>query len=96
MVPEGTADVLVVLAADQVDNNSQTLAPDGILLESEIIDLDKLQSKKSLNVAMLGALSYHLEIDKKVWLEAIHANLPKKLHAMNDEAFAIGRNAVKK
>ncbi len=96
MVPEGQADYLVVLAEDQVENNRHTLSSEGVLLEPGIIDADKLQSKKSLNVAMLGALSIYLDVDKSVWLETIHDNLTEKLHAMNDEAFEMGRQAAKK
>jgi indolepyruvate ferredoxin oxidoreductase beta subunit len=53
-----------------------------------------LKNKKSLNVAMLGALSALLDIPEAAWLDAIHARLAAKLHRLNDEAFALGRQAA--
>jgi indolepyruvate ferredoxin oxidoreductase beta subunit len=43
---------------------------------------------------LLGALSRHLEISEENWRAAIHAVLPEKLHAANEQAFAEGRHAA--
>jgi indolepyruvate ferredoxin oxidoreductase beta subunit len=43
---------------------------------------------------MLGALSALLDIPETAWLDAIHARLAAKLHRLNDEAFALGRQAA--
>jgi indolepyruvate ferredoxin oxidoreductase, beta subunit len=91
MVPPGEADFLVVLAPDQVEVNRGQLRPDGVLLAPDLIDPANLSNKKSFNVALLGALSTHLEISDAQWHEAIHAVLPEKLHAANEQAFAEGR-----
>ena len=93
MVPPGEADFLVVLAPDQVGVNRGQLRAGGVLLAPELIDPAKLSNRKSLNVALLGALSAHLEISQEKWREAIHACLPEKLHAANEQAFAEGRRA---
>ena len=91
MVPPGEADYLVVLAPDQIEVNHGQLRRDGVLIAPDLIDPAKLANKKSFNVALLGALSAHLEIPEAQWHDAIHAVLPEKLHAANEQAFAEGR-----
>ena len=91
MVPEGEADFLVVLAPDQVEVNRGQLRAGGVLIAPDLIDPAKLSSRKSFNVALLGALSAHLEISEENWQAAIHAVLPQKLHAANEQAFVEGR-----
>jgi indolepyruvate ferredoxin oxidoreductase, beta subunit len=94
MVPVGEADFLVVLEPTQLECSRHYLRPGGVLLESDRIDPAKLQNRRSLNVAMLGALSAHLEIERSFWETAICANLPEKLHAVNMQAFELGRSTV--
>jgi indolepyruvate ferredoxin oxidoreductase beta subunit len=94
MVPAGEADVLVVLEETQVEVNRPVLRPDGVLIGPDRIAAGALKNRKSLNVALLGALSAVLEIPEDHWLAAIHANLAPKLHALNDQAFALGRAAA--
>ncbi len=94
MVPAGEADYLVVLSPDQVDINRHALADGGTLIPPDAIDADALGNKKSLNVALLGALSRHVDaIGEEHWLAAVRANLPEKLHEVNEQAFALGRSA---
>jgi indolepyruvate ferredoxin oxidoreductase, beta subunit len=94
MVPRGEADFLVVLSADQVDVNRHQLRAGGILISPDLIDENALGNRRSLNVALLGALSKHLEIGEAVWLTAIRAALPEKLHEANMAAFRLGRAAA--
>jgi indolepyruvate ferredoxin oxidoreductase beta subunit len=94
MVPPGGADFLVVLAPDQVDVNRGQLRAGGVLIAPDLIDPAKLSNRKSFNIALLGALSTHLEITGENWRAAIHACLPEKLHAANEQAFAEGRRAA--
>ena len=91
MIPAGRAHYLVVLAPDQVENNRPLLDPNGVLISPDNIDQNRLPHQKSINVALLGVLSKHLEIDEKLWLQIIRQNLPEKLHDMNEKAFALGR-----
>ncbi len=95
MVPPGEADYLVVLAPDQVENNRWQLRAGGVLIEPPLIDQKKLTNKKALNVALLGALSEHLDLPQECWVEAIRANLPEKVHQANFNAFAAGREAAR-
>ncbi|MCF7985408.1 MAG: 2-oxoacid:acceptor oxidoreductase family protein [Thiohalocapsa sp.] len=94
MVPPGEADVLLVLEPTQVDINLALLRAGGVLIGPDVIDPAALRNRKSLNVAMLGALSAALDIGEAHWLTAVRANLAPKLHALNEEAFSIGRAAA--
>lgn len=96
MVPPGEADFLVVLSPDQVENNRWRLRQDGTLIAPDLIDERALKSKKTLNVALLGALSARLDLPEEQWRAAVKANLPEKLHDMNMDAFAAGRDAAGK
>ena len=92
MVPAGEADFLLVLSPDEVENNRWRLRPGGALLGPDAIGEQALGSQKTLNVALLGALSRQLEIPEQHWSAAIRATLPGKLHPMNLEAFETGRH----
>jgi len=94
MVPPGEADFLVVLAADQVEVNRHLLRSGGVLISSDRIDENTLPNRRSLNVAMLGILSRHLQIEESYWLAAIRANLPEALHQANVQAFQTGQAAA--
>jgi indolepyruvate ferredoxin oxidoreductase beta subunit len=94
MISPGEADFLVVLAPDQVEVNRGQLRAGGVLIAPDLVDPAKLSNRKSFNVALLGALSAHLEISGEMWRAAIHAVLPEKLHAANEQAFAEGRRVA--
>lgn len=94
MVPPGEADFLVVLAPDQIESARWTLRPGGVMIAPDLLARVKLSNKRSFNVALIGALSAHLEIPEADWLEAIRANLPRKVHEANLEAFQLGRAAA--
>jgi len=91
MVPEGEADFLVVIAPDQIEVNVAALKPGGILIEPSRIDEAALPNKKSINVALLGALSCHLPFSAEAWTAALQRNLPEKLHEANLTAFYLGQ-----
>lgn len=91
MVTPGEADFLVVLAPDQVAVNRAALSPNGILIEPSQIDESSLSHKKSINVALLGVLSRHLQFPVEAWTAALKRNLPEKLHEANLLSFSIGR-----
>jgi indolepyruvate ferredoxin oxidoreductase, beta subunit len=94
MVPRGEADFLVVLAPSEVEVNRAMLRPGGILLAPDLIPEADLPNKRSLNVALLGALSHYLELPVEALLAAIEAALPEKLHAANSAAFQLGRKVA--
>lgn len=94
MVPAGEADYLVVLAPDQVENNRWVLRAGGVLITPGDISAEALTNPRSANVALLGALSRHLEFPEALWQESLAANLPERLQASNLQAFAIGRKSA--
>jgi indolepyruvate ferredoxin oxidoreductase beta subunit len=93
MVPEGEAHFLLVTSADQAPVNAAVLRKDGILIEPGNINADKLRNKKSMNVALLGALSRHLQFAPEAWLAAIRKHLAESLQEANVQAFELGRGA---
>jgi indolepyruvate ferredoxin oxidoreductase, beta subunit len=95
MVPPGKADFLLVLEPTQVDPNRQILKPDGIIIAPDAIDPAQLPNKKSLNVALLGALSAHLALSEKDWLETLRESFPAEFFEPNRLAFLGGRAGQK-
>lgn len=94
MVPAGEADFLVVLAPSEVEVTRSLLRPGGILLGPDLIPDADLPNKRSLNVALLGALSTYLEIPAETLLEAVREALPERLRQVNEKAFELGRKAA--
>lgn len=95
MIPTGEADFLVVLTEDQIPVNEHQLKEGGVLVTPSDFPADELTNKRTLNVALLGALSRHMEFPVDDWLEAIRRQLPERLHEVNETAFALGRNGRK-
>jgi indolepyruvate ferredoxin oxidoreductase beta subunit len=93
MIPDGQADFLVVLAPTQVENNVHQLRKTGVLFPPDLVPESGLRNKRSLNVALLGALSVHLDLAEEHWKAAIASALPERLLAVNLEAFQAGRDA---
>jgi len=91
MIPRGEADFLVVLAPSEVEVTRPLLRPGGLLLAPDFVPEAELANKRCLNVALLGALSASLEIPAAIFLEAIKAALAERLHAVNEQAFELGR-----
>ncbi len=91
MISRGEADYLVVLAADQVEHNRSYLRPGGVLVEPGMVDASQLANKRSINVALIGRLSWHLDLPENCWMEALAANLSGDLIEVNRVAFELGR-----
>ncbi len=92
MVPPGEADFLLALAPEWVGVSRPRLKRDGILIEPALLGEEGPKLGRALNTALLGALSRHLDIEDKIWIEAIRWVLPERLRDMNERAFMIGRN----
>ena len=91
MVPAGEADFLVVLEPSEVEVARPLLRAGGVLLSPDLIPDADLPNKRSLNVALLGALSQYLDIPPETLLDAVRAALPERLHRVNEQAFELGR-----
>lgn len=96
MVPDGQADYVVVLAPEELETSRRHLRSGGVLIPPDAVPADRLASSKCLNIALLGVLSAHLPFGVEAWMRVVRANLPEKLHEMNDQAFALGRESAKK
>ncbi len=63
----------------------------------DIIAVDALKlaieagSPKAVNVVLMGILSKIMPFDEQIWQDALLENVPKKAIAINEKAFAIGR-----
>jgi indolepyruvate ferredoxin oxidoreductase beta subunit len=95
MIPRGQADFLLVLAASEVEVNRPNLRAGGVLIPPDAVDEALLQNKKSLNVALLGALAARLDLAEEHWLAAIRAALPERLHQLNEKAFQLGKESAR-
>ena len=93
MVPEGESDILAVLEPTQVEVNAAKLKEGGVLIVPADLPLDKISNPKAANMIFLGAIAKNFDLPENVWLEHMHANLPAKVHAVNDEAFRLGYSA---
>jgi indolepyruvate ferredoxin oxidoreductase beta subunit len=91
MVPPGEADFLLVLEPTQVEPHRHFLRPDGVLITPDAVNLEKLTNKKSLNVALLGALSAHLPLPEAEWLKALREAFRPEFFEHNQQAFLSGR-----
>ena len=93
MVHAGEADFLLVLEPTQVEPNRHMLRKGGKLITPEAVDSQELPHKRSLNVALLGALSAHLPIAEDLWLESVQKCFADSLFTINRTAFLIGRRS---
>lgn len=91
MVPTGEADFLLVLESTQVEPQRHMLRPGGLLITPEAIDTASLPHKKTLNVALLGALSAHLPMSEDQWLAALREGFAESFYEANCQAFLAGR-----
>jgi indolepyruvate ferredoxin oxidoreductase beta subunit len=95
MIPAGQVDALISLEPEWSDAHLPDLRPGGILISPSTIDAAKLPSAKSLNIALLGALSLRLpQIPLSRWTEVLQKTFPQKLHSANEAAFKLGREAL--
>ena len=61
----------------------------------EIVDgpgiAQKLNNPRVINIAMIGALSKHLDIEESVWKDVIRKQVPKGTEELNLSAFDMGK-----
>ncbi|MCX6928530.1 MAG: 2-oxoacid:acceptor oxidoreductase family protein [Verrucomicrobia bacterium] len=93
MVSAGEADFLLVLEPTQVDPHRHMLRPGGVLIAPDAVPADRLPNKKTLNVALLGALSAHLPMAEDQWLLSLQAGFAETFFEGNQKAFQIGRGS---
>ena len=91
MVPTGEADFLLVLEPTQVEPHRHLLRPGGVVITPDAVSVDRLPNKKSLNVALLGALSAHLPMAQEQLITSLRAGFAEAFIEGNQKAFLIGR-----
>lgn len=91
MVPAGEADFLLVLEPTQVTPNQHMLRSSGTLIAPDTVRPEDLPNKRSLNVALLGALSAHLPMAEDLWLDSLREGFALEFFDGNRKAFLIGR-----
>ena len=96
MVPSGEADYLLVLEPTQVEPNRHVLRPGGVLITPDAVEAQALPHKRTLNVALLGALSAHLPMAEDLWLTSLRAAFDEAFFEGNMKAFLMGRASQKK
>lgn len=96
MIPDGEADFLIVLSADQIAVNKYRLRANGRVIGPDVVAEVKLPNPRALNVALAGALSAYLPIDAAMWEAAIRRNLAPKILEMNLEVFRTSRAMAEK
>jgi indolepyruvate ferredoxin oxidoreductase beta subunit len=94
MISAGQADFLIVLGEDQIEPNRHFMKDGGILVKPSDFDADKLSNKRTLNVALLGALSKHMDFSVEQWMDAIRGLFPERLVGVNEKAFLLGRGEL--
>jgi len=92
MVPVGEADFLLVLEPTQVEPNRHRLRQGGVLITPDAVKTEALPHKRTLNVALLGALSAHLPMSEELWLASLRDGFDESFFEGNQAAFLIGRN----
>jgi indolepyruvate ferredoxin oxidoreductase beta subunit len=91
MIPDGETDYLLLVAPEVADIHRTALREGGVVIRAEQFEKVPLANRKSLNMAMLGALSQYLDVPDECWIETIRAVFPEKLRAVNEAAFTAGR-----
>jgi indolepyruvate ferredoxin oxidoreductase beta subunit len=62
-----------------------------VLIAPDAVNPEQLANRKSLNVALLGALSARLPLSEAVWIEALREGFPAEFFEINRQAFLNGR-----
>lgn len=93
IIPENSIDFLISLEPEWSDVHKISLAKGGVVISPDNIDIEKLPTKKALNVALLGVLSKYFDVPESRWFEVLKDLFPEKLHVSNETAFLLGRNS---
>jgi indolepyruvate ferredoxin oxidoreductase, beta subunit len=66
-----------------------------VLITPDAVQADQLPNKKTLNVALLGALSAHLPMTEDQWLDSLRSGFAETFFDGNRKAFLSGRSGQK-
>ncbi len=91
LIKRGKADFILTLKNSEIDRVKDFLSKDGKIISIPEGLLDKLENKKTLNIAMIGILSKYLNISSKIWEKVIKETVPSKFQQLNLKAFKVGK-----
>ncbi|MBP7275153.1 MAG: 2-oxoacid:acceptor oxidoreductase family protein [Kiritimatiellae bacterium] len=91
MIPEGEMDALIVLDPGEAAAHQPHLRAGGFILQAADFDAIPLPSRRSLGVAMLGALSRRLDVPAAIWTAVLHDVFSEPARADNIRAFELGQ-----
>jgi indolepyruvate ferredoxin oxidoreductase, beta subunit len=94
MIPAGEVDLLVMFEEDQLPLYAGDCSARTVILRPAQIEVARLANRKTLNMAMLGLLSRHVEIPPEAWIEVIRGRFPEPHRAANEAAFLLGRQSA--
>jgi indolepyruvate ferredoxin oxidoreductase, beta subunit len=94
MIPAGGVDFLVLFEEGQFPLYAGDCADRTVILRPAQIETGRLANRKTLNMAMLGLLSRHLDVPPGAWMEVIRARFPEPHRAANEAAFMLGRQSA--
>lgn len=94
MIPDGETDYLVLMAEDQADVFRPDLRKGGAIISSVLFNAATLPHRKSLNIALLGALSVRLDFHHETWLAVLKKAFGRELSAVNIAGFDLGRKIM--
>lgn len=91
LIKRGEADFIVALKNSEIERVKDFLSKDGKVVSVPEGLLDKLENRKTLNIAMVGILSKYLNISSKIWEKVIKETVPSKFQQLNLEVFRMGK-----
>lgn len=91
MIPSGEIDYLLLFRDEELPLHEADCSDNTVIIKASGMEIGRLRDKRSLNVAMLGSLSRHLDIPYQIWIDVIHDVFPGRTHAGNEQAFDLGR-----
>ena len=94
MIPAGDTDYLLLMAEDQAGMFRSELRSGGEIIAALLFEAKSLPHKKSLNIAMLGALSVKLDFRHETWLAALKQAFGNELIDINIAGFDLGRSIM--
>lgn len=91
MIPDGEVDFLMVVAPEEEPNHTYSLRPEGKVISAASMDETIVPNRKTVNIALLGALSPYLDLPVDLWHTTITEAFPVKFHDANLRAFDSAR-----
>ncbi len=91
LIERGHADILLSLHPEEGRRHISYLRKGGLFLEAPLGTAGRLRNPRTLNTAVVGILSVHLDISETIWIDAIAACVPPRRLEDNKHAFFIGR-----